>query len=105
MNIGQRIKQRRLELNYSVEEVATLLGKNKATVYRYENNEIENLPTTVLEPLAKVLETSPAFLMGWTDNDYEIKTIAAHHDGEWTKEELEEIEQFKNFVRMRRGNK
>lgn len=38
------------------------------------------------------------------DEDYEIKTIAAHHDGEeWTEEELEEIERFKEFVRARRS--
>lgn len=34
----------------------------------------------------------------------EIETIAAHHDGdEWTEEELEEIERFKQFVKMKRG--
>lgn len=33
----------------------------------------------------------------------DIQTIAAHHDGEeWTEEELAEIEQFKEFVRMKR---
>lgn len=38
------------------------------------------------------------------DEDYEIETIAAHHDGEeWTEEELEEIERFKEFVRARRS--
>ncbi|MNW63743.1 hypothetical protein D3C74_419710 [compost metagenome] len=32
------------------------------------------------------------------------ETIAAHHDGdEWTEEELEEIERFKQFVKMKRG--
>ncbi|WP_309419319.1 XRE family transcriptional regulator, partial [Bacillus paranthracis] len=38
------------------------------------------------------------------DEDYEIETIAAHHDGEeWTEEELVEIERFKEFVRSRRS--
>lgn len=33
----------------------------------------------------------------------EPETIAAHHDGDdWTEEELEDIEQFKEFIRMRR---
>ena len=68
MTIGDRIKSRRLELGLSVDDVATRLNKNRATVYRYENNDIENLPTTVLEPLAKVLDTSPAALMGWSDD-------------------------------------
>ena len=65
MTIGQRIKQRRLELGLSADDVALALGKNRATIYRYESNDIEKLPTTVLEPLAEVLKTTPADLMGW----------------------------------------
>ena len=48
MNIGQRIKSRRLKLNMTVDEVAEKIGKNRATVYRYESSEIEDLPTSVL---------------------------------------------------------
>ncbi len=44
MTIGERIKNRRVELGLSVEELARLLGKNRATIYRYESDEIENLP-------------------------------------------------------------
>ena len=69
MTIGERIKQRRMELGLSVDEVAEKLGKNRATVYRYESNEIENLPVGTLEPLAKILETTPAQLMGWEDEE------------------------------------
>ena len=65
MTIGARIKQRRKELGLTVEELANRLGKNRATVYRYESNDIENLPTTVLEPLAEVLKVHPAYLIGW----------------------------------------
>ncbi len=68
MTIGERIKNRRVELGLSVEELARLLGKNRATIYRYESDEIENLPITVLEPLAQVLHTTPAQLMGWDSN-------------------------------------
>ncbi len=71
--IGNRIKERRKELGLSVEDVAFELGKNRATVYRYESNDIENMPASVLEPLAEILHTTPAYLMGWDDdpNDYE----------------------------------
>lgn len=69
MEIGKRIKQRRKQLKLSVEDVAKKLGKNRATVYRYENNEIENMPYEVMIPLAEVLKVSPAYLMGWDDND------------------------------------
>ena len=51
----------------TVDELAEKLGKNRATVYRYESNEIEKLPTTVLEPLANALGVTPAYLMGWEE--------------------------------------
>lgn len=68
MTIGERISKRRQELGLTVDEVAEQLNKSRATVYRYENGEIEKLPTTVLEPLAKLLRTTPAYLMGWVDD-------------------------------------
>ena len=63
MKIGEIIKQRRKELGMSVDKLAAILGKNRATVYRYENGDIESLPLTVLEPLAKALRTSPGVLI------------------------------------------
>lgn len=68
MTIGERIKERRKELGISVDDLAHKIGKNRATIYRYESKEIENLPTTVLEPLAKALATTPAALMGWDES-------------------------------------
>ncbi|MDY2632409.1 MAG: helix-turn-helix domain-containing protein [Clostridium sp.] len=68
MNIGERIKARRKELGLSVDEVAKKLNKNRATIYRYESNDIENLPVNILEPLAIVLNTTPACLMGWSED-------------------------------------
>lgn len=68
MNVGQRIKECRIRRGLTVDELAEKLKKNRATVYRYEKGEIENLPITILEPIAEALGTSPAFLMGWTEN-------------------------------------
>ena len=67
MRIGERIKKRRLELGYTADALAKLLNKNRATIYRYENGDIENMPIDVLEPLAKALNTTPAYLMGWQE--------------------------------------
>lgn len=69
MNIGKRIKDRRIELGLSVDEVAAKIGKNRATVYRYESSDIEDLPTSVLEPLSRALQTTPGYLMGWSVKD------------------------------------
>jgi predicted transcriptional regulator len=41
--------------------------------------------------------------MASSDELDRISTLAAHHEGEeWTEEELEEIEEFKRFVLMKR---
>lgn len=65
--VGEKIKKRRKELNLSVDEVAKRLNKNRATIYRYENNDIENMPITVLNRLSKILEISPMVIMGWEE--------------------------------------
>lgn len=76
MNVGKRIKERRKELNISVDELAKQLNKNRTTVYRYEKGDIENLPMDILGPLAQALDTTPAYLMGWDDRpDKDAATI------------------------------
>lgn len=75
MTIGERIKLRRQELGMSVDDLASKLGKNRATVYRYESDEIENLPISVVEPLAQILNVSPAYLMGWKNEKRESQPI------------------------------
>lgn len=75
MRIGDRIKQRREDLGLSVEDVAQKLGKHRATIYRYESNEIENMPADVLEPLATVLKTTPAALMGWENTENQVQAL------------------------------
>lgn len=69
MTIGERIKQRRLELGMSADDVAAKLGKNRSTVFRYEGSDIEKVPTVVLEKLANILHTTPAYLMGWEEEN------------------------------------
>ncbi len=74
MNIGKIIKERRIKLNLSADYVADKIGKSRATLYRYENGDIEKMPISILEPLAKVLRTTPVELMGFTD-DIELNHI------------------------------
>lgn len=65
MNIGKRIKERRKEIGMSAEELGRRVGKDRATIYRYEKGDIENLPLDVLEPVAEALRTTPQYLLGW----------------------------------------
>ena len=65
MSIGQRIRTLRKQQDLSIDELAFKLGKNKTTIYRYENGDIENLPLGILNSLADALNTTPAYLLGW----------------------------------------
>ena len=76
MTIGQRIKQRRKELRMSAEELGKRLGKDRSTVFRYENGHIEKLPIDILEPIAKALQTTPEYLMGWEEVQKNNNAIA-----------------------------
>ena len=67
MNIGKRIKQRRKELGMSADKLGEILGKDRSTIFRYEKGDIENLPLDILQPIAKALNTTPTYLMGWED--------------------------------------
>ncbi len=75
MTKGERIKARREALGLSVGELAERLNKNRATIYRYESGEIEDMPITVLEPLAKALNTTPAYIMGWEEEPLDFESL------------------------------
>ncbi len=69
MTVGERIKMRRKELGLTADQVAERVGVNRATIYRYESDEIKNMGTETLVPLAAALRTTPAWLlMGDTED-------------------------------------
>ena len=68
MTTGQRMKERRKAIGLSAERVADILGVSPATIYRYENGDIEKVPGGRLGPIADALCTTPAYLMGWNDS-------------------------------------
>ena len=69
MTVGERIKKRRKQLKLTADDVAVKIGKNRATVYRYESDEVEGLALDTILNLAKALNTDPAYLMGWSDEE------------------------------------
>lgn len=73
--VGERIKQRRIEAGLRAEDVANKLDVSLSTLYRYENGDIEKVDLKVVEDLARILRTTPAYLMGWTKTEeYSIQT-------------------------------
>lgn len=59
------MKDRRKAIGMSAERLAETLGVSPATIYRYENGDIEKVPGDRLAPIAAALNTTPAYLMGW----------------------------------------
>ena len=67
-SLGMRIKERRKELGLSAEKLAEILGRSTATIYRYENGDIEKVPADLLDSLSSALLTTPGALMGWEED-------------------------------------
>lgn len=71
MNIGNRIKRKRLENNLTLEELGKKADVSRATMQRYESGKITNIPSDRIERISEALGVSPAFIMGWEDENNE----------------------------------
>ena len=83
-NIVKRIKKRRLELEYSFQDLADKTNMSKSTLQRYETGAIRNLPLDKLEILATALQTTPAYLMGWENKNSKAENSYPLTDKEYT---------------------
>ena len=81
MTKGERIKLLREKANMTQEELAKLLNTTKQTIYKYEQSVVTNIPSDRVERIAEVLNTTPAYIMGWEANKPETsKKIDATTD-------------------------
>ena len=67
LTMGQKIKALREENNLTLEQVGNAVGVGKSTVRKWENGIIANMRRDKIADLAKVLHTTPAYLMGWKE--------------------------------------
>jgi len=100
MTVGERIKQRRLELQLSQDELAKKVGyKSRSSINKIEL--ARDLPLKKVEIMAKALDTTPSYLMGWSDfimtmnNGKEILVEAPLESGD--REEAHLIEYAKSL--------
>lgn len=61
------LKNRRLELGYTMKKVAEYVGVSEATISRWESGNIANMRRDRIALLAEILQISPALIMGWTE--------------------------------------
>lgn len=113
MKIGERIKQRRIELNMSQEELAKKVGyKDRSTVSYIEKNG-ENLSMPKVKELAAALNTTPSWLMGWDEEEenktallqeiYDRHRILFDAADDATPEQIQQAAQYLEWLKTQRG--
>lgn len=64
IELANRLKTRRMQLNYSYQELADRVGMSKSTLQRYETGAIKNIPIARLNALSAALNMAPHELIG-----------------------------------------
>lgn len=67
--LGQRIRNRRLELDLTQDELARKMGyKNKSTIGKIESD-VNDITSSKVVEFAHALDTTVAYLMGWEEEE------------------------------------
>jgi transcriptional regulator with XRE-family HTH domain len=90
--MAKRIKTLRQEKGLTLEQVADVVGVGKSTVRKWETGMIVNMRRDKIADLAKALGTTPAYLMGWKEDEKETP-----NQPELTGIETEMIKLFRQF--------
>ncbi|HHD2784276.1 TPA: helix-turn-helix domain-containing protein [Clostridium perfringens] len=89
-NIMNRIQSRRLELKLSYQDLANKTNMSKSTLQRYETGSIKNMPIDKLDIIAKALDVSPLWILGFEENiKIELSTKEKQHIEELRKLNIE----------------
>lgn len=89
--IGERIKLLRKRKGMSQIELAAAIHKSTRTVQKYENGEIE-VSQFVAHQLAKVLDSTPTYLLGYETSNASLVTLADVMDYFFKLEEIAELD-------------
>lgn len=67
METNEKIKMLRTNLGMTLDDIGEIVGVSGATVQRWENGIISNMRKDKIAKLAEALQTTPDYLMGWSD--------------------------------------
>ena len=65
--VNEILKERRIELNMTMLDVAKKVGVSEGTISRWESGDIANMKRDKIAALAKALSISPGVIMGWNE--------------------------------------
>ncbi len=93
--LRRRLKERRLFLNMTYQDLATKTGISKSTLQRYETGGIKKLAYDKIFTLSEALEVSPRYFTDLSEDytgelNHEVKIIKS----EGRSEHLERINEF-----------
>lgn len=63
MNVGQKIKELRIEIGMTQEELGDYLGVKKSAIQKYENGSIQNLKIDTIKKLCELFTIFPSDLI------------------------------------------
>ena len=90
--VGERVKERRTELNLTMPELGRRIGVNKSTIQRYEADGVDPKRTMVINGRAEALLTTPEWLTGLSeDKEYDSRTLCAKDMEEHIKKYLDTV--------------
>lgn len=69
MDFSEKIRTLRAEQKLTLEQVGEKVGVGKSTVRKWETGAIANVRRDKIAKLAAALHTTPAYLMGWDDDE------------------------------------
>ena len=78
--MSRKIKELRLAKGMTLEQVANIVGVGKSTVRKWETGMIANMKRDKIALLAQALSTTPAYLMGWFEEETHPKKIDITED-------------------------
>lgn len=91
MELNNLIKQRRQELNLTLEQVAQIVGVGKSTVRKWETGDIKNMKRDKIPLLAEALQISPSLIAGFKE------TTTNPNKFLFSKEEQKIISDYRNL--------
>jgi len=90
--VGERIRERRTELNLTMPELGRRIGVNKSTIQRYEADGVNPTRSMIINGLAEALLTTPEWLTGLSeDKEYDNRTLCARDMEEHIKKYLDTV--------------
>lgn len=69
MEMGQKIYNLRIQKGLTLEELGNMVGVGKSTVRKWENGMIANMKRDKILKVSEALDTTPAYLMGWEEEE------------------------------------